>query len=505
MSDIGRIQLDSEESIRKLQEEALGYLAFLNLDAAYQAAEYFKLNCDQIVPTKIQTPEDCLMCLESFLKVGIWLGHLFSRGDVWGIYIKSRADAKYHTALSLIFSIGGPADLMLYLRACYRFGYQVIPDQEYDVLERLYLGTFSGLSFLNEKTNDDDDYTEIVKQALSMSGFRSSVDSPKPANLSDVTYAALNAEKSTSIRPVRSYKELYDYLVNAPVCPTHWSLKMDGFYTKLLLKDDGTLDIALSRGRATDSWDYTEAIARALKYQGVDTSKLFGRISGESLVSSKALDYLRAKYPDKEYKTPKSTAGAMLRAPQQFDESDYQYLKFYPFEYQEFYKDKAFEILADAGFEVPPNIRVEAGEIPLENLEVFKDWLDKTILDPIWERVINDGLGKESTDGVVLQLLTDIENDRADKYSDLNVAIKFSHWTEQEYESEVVNILFEQNRVEMSIVLEIKPITTRDLNVATRVSVGSPAILVRDNVRVGDRIRFSRKSEAINVYEGKVV
>ena len=87
----------------------------------------------------------------------------------------------------------------------------------------------------------------------------------------------------------------------------------------------------------------------------------------------------------------------------------------------------------------------------------------------------------------------------------MNVALKFSHWTESEYQSKVLDILFEQNRVEISVVLKIEPVTTRDFNVATRVGIGSPAILVHDGVKIGDTIAFTRKSEANNVYLRKVI
>ena len=68
------------------------------------------------------------------------------------------------------------------------------------------------------------------------------------------------------------------------------------------------------------------------------------------------------------------------------------------------------------------------------------------------------------------------------------------------YQSIVTRIIFEQRRVEASIVLEVEPVVMRDHNTATRVGVGSPDILIRDDVRLGDTIEFERKSEAYNVY-----
>lgn len=495
-----------EENIPPLNDSGGLYkvaavLRALDEKACRDYCEGNKLLYIAVEEVDLTTPERVLSALGTLMEAGIWLGYLFNRSDVWSIYILSIAEERFKTPLALVLQIGSPDDLIVYLRACYKFGYQAISDQEYDALERFYLQTYPALSYLNERVNEDGRYSDVVQTAIRMTMPKSAKgDSPKSVPV-DGTYGALNFEKSTSIMPVRSYKEAYDFVKKAPVCPTHWSLKMDGFNVKVLMKVDGSgLEVALSRGRATDSWDYTEAMQRIIKTHGVDVSKLKGKITGESLVDVEALDYLRTKYPGKDYKSPKSTAGAMLRAPQQFEEGDYKYLRFIPFEYGEHMKDESFRLLREAGMTPPPEIVVPAGEVPLGSLDEFSTWLDVTILDPLWEA---GGARQGESDGVVLQLLTTIEGDRADKYSDLNIALKFSHWTESQYVSTVKRIIFEQQRVVMSVVLEVEPVTTRDLNVATRVNVGSAAILVKDGVKVGDTISFTRKSEAINVYEGK--
>ena len=477
--------------------KALGYLKFLNLEESQRMG--VPSDVDEL---PIATADDCIACLTLFMECNIWAGYLFQRGDVWSVYIKSISEDRYEKAISLVMSMGGPGDLILYLRACYKFGYQVIPDQEYDVLEKMYIETFPALSYLNDTTNDDEVYTPIVKDAIRLSGVRGAKDAA-PRRAEGGAYASLNSEKSTSVRPVRSAEEAYGYLKSASdLAPaTHWSLKVDGFNTKCLFKPDGGgLEVAVSRGRAADGWDYTEAIQRVIQVQNIDVSQLSGKITGEAMVDPSALETLRLKYAGKEYKTPKSTAGAMLRAPQYFDVEDYKYLHFYPFDMDGVHKDIAFDHFKAAGFAPPPEFRFSYSEVPLGSLDEFSVWLETTIMDPLWEYGQAQSIG---SDGVVLQLLTDVENDRADKYSDLNIALKFSHWTEAEYTSTVEEILFEQRRVEMSVVLLIKPVVTRDMNVATRVSVGSPAILVNDGVHVGDEISFVRKSEAINIYLGK--
>lgn len=480
--------------------KAVGYLKFLDPEGVYSLKlEDMDLeDIHSIEPTPINTPEDCILCLSALLEAGVWPGYLFQNGKVWSIYIKSISEERFFRGLDLVMTAGGPLDFMLYLRACYRMGYPAIPDQEYDNIERFYIATFPVLSCLNETTQDDDILPDLVKEAIRLSGSRGSKTATVPRVDLGGDYNSLNQDKSTSIMPVRTYQEVFDFLLKAPSCPTHWSLKVDGVNTKCQF--DHGLSIALSRGRASDSWDYTEAVRRIFKMHGWDGSSLIGKLVGETIVDVSAMSELQLKYSDKEYKSPKSLAGAMLRAPQSFEEEDYKYLTLYPFEFADLPKDQAFAKLAECNIVTPPAKTFRADAIPMTSVEKFSEWLDVNVLDPLWEESQQRQIG---TDGVVLQLLTDEESERADKYSDLNVALKFSHWTEAVYESVVTNILFEQRRVEMSVVLEIEPVTTRDLNVATRVSVGSPAILVADGIRVGSTIAFARKSEAINIYLGK--
>lgn len=486
-------------SLSEGQKRAIGYLITLDEGEALRHAQSWNADSDdfyQISSAPIKTAQDCIECLSTFLGEGVHLSHLFNHGNIWQIYLKSISEERYHKAISLLCVHASPLDLMLYFRATYRLGFPAIPDQEYDILERFYLATYPSLKYLETQTQDDDELTSIVKEALKLSGRKDHSSSvPVQPMVLCGEAASLNSEKSTSIKPVRSYEEVLDYLQSCHPSDVHWSLKVDGVNTKCLF--DHGLKVALSRGRSSDSWDYTESVRRIFKAHGWDPTQLSGKLTGETIVSLDALEKLQAKYPDKDYKSPKSLAGAMLRAPQQFDEEDYSGLVLYPFEYAELSKADAFVQLSSIGMTLPPALITPWSAIPRTSVEDFSAWLDKTVLDPLWEEAQSRQIG---TDGVVLQLISAEETDRADKYSDTNIALKFSHWTEAEYTARVVGIQLEQRRVEMSVVLEIEPTTTRDLNVATRVSIGSPAILVNDNIRIGDTIAFTRKSEAINIY-----
>ena len=475
------------------------YIASLSEEYLQRYCEYYKIPLVDVIPYEFQHGDEVYTCLGVFLDDGIPLDILFLNPDVWGMYLKEITEERYHPALDMLLYNGGPADLILYFRACYRLGFPAIDDKSSDVLEDLYVATFPALRFLKEQTYDDDEYTGLVSEAIRLSGVRSTGKRVTTTVNDNTVYNELNLEKSTSIRPIITSEEAFDFWKAAPKCRVHFSLKIDGVNTKVSFstKEDEGLQLALSRGRATDSIDYTEAVRRLLEIRGIDDTKLSGRITGESFVGLEALPIIQAHYPDKEYKTPKSTAMAMLRAPDNFLEEDYKYLSFNAFDCEGMLPDAAFKLLQEAGMEVPPYLEFDGESIPRDTLENFNSWMDANVLKPLYEAGETYGV---ASDGVVMFLLADINTERKDKYSDSNIAIKYGPWGAVTYQSVVTRIIFEQRRVEASIVLEVEPVVMRDHNTATRVGVGSPDILIRDDVRLGDTIEFERKSEAYNVY-----
>lgn len=475
------------------------YLCALDDAACVSYCQQVGIPVLDVLPFEFESADEVYDCLKMFLSNGIPLSYLFLKSDVWSIYLKDITEERYHTAIDLVMSTGNPADIMLYFRACYRFGFPAIEDADSDVLHVLYAQAFPSLTFLKERSYDDDDYSGIIMDAIRMSGVRAQGKTSK-VNLMNVTdnpaYDDLNTEKSKSIRPVVTPEEAFTFWCNSPVCRVHFSLKIDGVNTKALVDSSG-LKLALSRGRAADSIDYTEAIRCLLKEQNIDILALDGRITGESFVDLESLKVIQSRYPGKDYKTPKSTAMAMLRAPDNFLSEDYKYLSFYAFNYNDIKPNQAFEALSAAGIKTPPALEFDGEDIPRTSLEEFNTWMDENVLAPLYKA--GEGLHIGS-DGVVMFLLADIDTERKDQYSDSNIAIKYSYWAAATYSSRVVDIIFEQRRVEASIVLLIEPVVMRDGNTATRVGVGSPDILVSDGVQVGDVIAFERKSEAYNVY-----
>lgn len=488
------------------KERIAEYLEALDPQACLSYCNQVGIDYIEVIPYEFTEGVQVFECLKLFLDNRIPLSVLLGNGDVWGMYLKSIVEERYHTAIDLLTSVGFPADIVLYFNACYRFGFPAMDDKSFDVLEQLYIQTFPQCSFLTERTYDDDEYGQLVLEAIKLSGVRTANSAKTTVNSANIQdnpgYADLNEEKSTSIRPVVDIQEAFDFVRNSPICPVHFSLKIDGVNTKVALSHDNSgLELALSRGRSTDSIDYTAAIRMVLQKQGVNDKMLTGRVTGESFVPLDKLAIIQSRYPGKEYKTPKSTAMAMLRAPDNFTEEDYSYLSFFAFDHEGRRADIAFSELRSAGFQTPPELQFSGEEVPRNDITEFSEWLFKEVLLPMQEAGDRLGIG---SDGVVFQLLADIHTERRDKYSDANIAIKFGPWAAASYTATVEEILVEQRRVEASIVLRIAPTVMRDKNTATRVGVGSPDILIRDDVRVGDTIEFERKSEAYNVYLRKL-
>lgn len=496
-----------------LDVKVASYLAGLDIKACMEFCKQVGLDFYDVTPFVFEDASQVEDCLVSFINRGVSAEYLLLNVNVWAMYLHSLTEERFHKGIDLMLSTQDPASIMYFFRACYRFGMPAIEDSVSDIFETVYSITFPRLSFLKTTSYDDDEYDSLVLDAVAMcSAKRTAPRSQKADNgqatvrqmdLTSKEYTDLNSEKSRSIRPVVTSEEAFEFWCNAPMCRVHFSLKIDGVNTKMSFSDkDGEgLTLALSRGRAANSIDYTQAIKNMFKCKSVQDSLLSGKVTGESFVGLGDLKIIQAKYQNKDYKTPKSTAMAMLRAPDNFDARDYGLLSFCAFDYQGLPPDVAFQKLQDAGLTTPPALEFAGEEIPRTSLEDFNTWMMENVLDPLWVQGATLGIG---SDGVVMYLLADITTERKDQYSDSNIAIKYHHWAAATYRSRVTGIVFEQRRVEASIVLVLEPVVTRDGNTATRAGVGSPDILISDGVKIGDLVLFERKSEAYNVYLGKV-
>lgn len=408
---------------------------------------------------------------------------------VWKDYIYSVVNETGKSLLSCLEPFWDKLNELLLFRACYRYNKPIIGDAEYDVLLNLYTAIYPNTAYLKEQSYDDDKYTDVLKEVLLKCGII------RKGTLKDSKYAqTLRSAKTTSILPQESYEDTFSF-IHSSHSDILFSLKVDGMNAKTGYVDN-KFELALSRGRDSDGFDYTQALQKVLPNEIKGTSG-FVTITGEAYLKYSNLQKLNGKYPNKDLKTPKSAAGSLMVAPDKYDKEDFEGLHFIAHGGENIGTTitEKYENFIENGFEIPPYTIVFYADIP-KDLTRFKEWLKTNVLDVLWKK------GEQleiPSDGVVCEKIQVSLTDRKDQYSDANVAIKYEQWKSPQYKGIVEAILFEQKRVNASVVLQIKPVTTKDFNVARRVSVGSPAILIKNKIVPGSEITFERKSQAINV------
>lgn len=468
------------------QKEILSYVLTLNETLGKSVCASF--GYDDIKPWVITSDNEIIEIILKFNTHNIPLT-IATDSDIWKRYIVSLVN---DTGVKLLANLGQFRDKLnelLLFRACYRYNKPIISDDDYDVLLNLYTSLYPNTAYLRMQSYDDDAYDGILKDVLVKNGVISK------GKASDSKYAqTLRSAKSTSILPQESYEETFEFIHNSNA-DILFSLKIDGMNAKVGYVDN-KFELALSRGRDSDGFDYSESLKHIIPNEIKDTTG-FVTITGEAYVKLSDLQKLNEKYPNKELKTPKSAAGSLLVAPDKYDAEDLKKLCFVAHSGENIGSTitEKYETFVKNNFELPPYIIVRYGDIP-KNIMDFKEWLKTTVLDVLWEK------GRElemPSDGVVCEKIQVSFGDRKDQYSDANVAIKYEQWKSPQYTGIVEKIIFEQKRVHASIVLQIKPVVTQDLNIARRVSVGSPAILFENKILPGSEITFKRKSQAINV------
>lgn len=466
-----------------VQKQVLSKVLTLNREAGLQM-------CNSLGIEDIDT-DDAIDIIDTVLLFNEYEVPLYiaTDSDIWKQYIYSVVNETGKKLLNNLEPFRDKLNELLIFRACYRYNKPVISDENYDTLLNLYTAIYPNTVYLKSQSYDDDVYDGILKDVLTKNGILS-----KGTLKSSKYTQTLRSAKTTSILPQESYEDTFSF-IHSSHSDILFSLKVDGMNAKTGYVDN-KFELALSRGRDSDGFDYTKALQQVIPNEIKNTSG-FVTITGEAYIKATNLRKLNAKYPNKDLKTPKSAAGSLLVAPVKYDKEDFEGLHFIAHGGENIGTTitEKYESFIQNGFEVPPYILVLYGEIP-QDFATFKTWLKNNILDVLWEK------GEQleiPSDGVVCEKIQVSLTDRKDQYSDANVAIKYEQWKSPQYKGIVEAILFEQKRVNASVVLQIKPVTTKDFNVARRVSVGSPAILIHNKIVPGSEITFERKSQAINV------
>jgi len=384
-------------------------------------------------------------------------------------------------------------DIWILARYFYRIGEApIITDSVYDRMTNLFKEKcYDELHAYLDRTYDDD---PIPYDLLEEIGVRPYVPVTKIGR--NDLFDLLNEDKSLSIDSIVNYRSAYDFLMDKVdnKLDVVASLKMDGVNVKSLYQS-GKFSLSLSRGRASNSFDFTDQAAYVLPaFINNDLPEL--RVTGECFVVKEGLEKLRAKYAQDKYKTSKSAAISLLRVKHSINDYKDLRLKVFAAEGLADTVIKTFEILKSFGFDVVPYLFISWDTIP-KDYDDFCIWLRDAVFQQMHEAQL---AGDMPADGVVLEVNNYGWQDTiSNQYSNRQIACKFDFWAFESYKAIVKEIVIVQRRVTASVRVKIEPMQTNDACEAKIINIFNPSILIHNDIKVGDFVYFERNSGAVNI------
>lgn len=384
-------------------------------------------------------------------------------------------------------------DIWILARYFYRIGEApIITDSVYDRMTNLFReNCYDELQAYLDRTYDDD---PIPYDLLEEIGVRPYVPVTKVGR--NDLFDLLNEDKSLSIDSIVNYRSAYDFLMDKVdnKLDVVASLKMDGVNVKSLYQS-GKFSLSLSRGRASNSFDFTDQAAYVLPaFINNDLPEL--RVTGECFVVKEGLEKLRAKYAQDKYKTSKSAAISLLRVKHSINDYKDLRLKVFAAEGLADTVIKTFEILKSFGFDVVPYLFIPWDTIP-KDYDDFCIWLRDAVFQQMHEAQL---AGDMPADGVVLEVNNYGWQDTiSNQYSNRQIACKFDFWAFESYKAIVKEIVIVQRRVTASVRVKIEPMQTNDACEAKIINIFNPSILIHNDIKVGDFVYFERNSGAVNI------
>lgn len=385
------------------------------------------------------------------------------------------------------------SDIWILARYFYRIGEApIISDSVYDRMTNLFKEKcYDELHAYLDRTYDDD---PIPYDLLEEIGVRPYVPVTKIGR--NDLFDLLNEDKSLSINSIVNYRSAYDFLMDKVdnKLDVVASLKMDGVNVKSLYQS-GKFSLSLSRGRASNSFDFTDQAAYVLPaFINNDLPEL--RVTGECFVVKEGLEKLRAKYAQDKYKTSKSAAISLLRVKHSINDYKDLRLKVFAAEGLADTVIKTFEILKSFGFDVVPYLFIPWDTIP-KDYDEFCVWLRDAVFQQMHDAQL---AGDMPADGVVLEVNNYGWQDTiSNQYSNRQIACKFDFWAFESYKAIVKEIVIVQRRVTASVRVKIEPMQTNDACEAKIINIFNPSILIHNDIKVGDFVYFERNSGAVNI------
>lgn len=386
---------------------------------------------------------------------------------------------------------GRVIDLYVLSRFCYRVGEPIIPDNDYQLVHDYLLSNGVALEYVNRSYDDDPIPYGLLQE------FKLEHLIPSKSEYSEKYGKYIEDEKSLSVRAIESYRDFYQYCQATKGKDKVISPKINGVNIKsLFTKEEGeelcTLKIGKTRGRKGSDFDITRNLSRILKLKvNLPIDKLI--LFGESYVKRSSLGQLVSPNGT-VVKVERSAAMSMLRT--DYKDSDYSHLKYSVFRCEGLSESlyESLGILRECGIDVVKSVLVKSEDIP-DDFDAFYVWA-KDIMSDFYDYCVEEEI---PTDGLVVDVddLT-FTGEVNGQYSDKNVALKFDYWSHKYYRGVVDKIEIMQRGYECSITAVMFPVITDDQCEAKRVTLHSPAIMIRESIKPGSAIYFKRDSDVIN-------
>lgn len=375
-------------------------------------------------------------------------------------------------------------DLFILARYMYASGEYLLPDDVYDAMIDICRENNLLMDYVERNADEDPVPIDLLNEfGISYT----EEDSPNK----DKYKMQLIEEASFSIRPLFGYDEVWEFVDNNRGKDLVLSLKVDGVFCKSIV-DEGKWQVSISRGRHNKTcFDYTYAVKQVVPDNFNDLNSYM--VKSELYVREDWLNYLRDKYPNKNFVGPRYAGSSLARV--HYDKEDYEGFVCLVHGLEGYGNTliEQYEKAAELGLKVVPYELIKHEDVPNSKYE-FIVWL-RNKLDWYY-----NSYQDIPSDGMVLSVNEINSNFNVNgNYTDTNVALKLEMWNNKVHCGTVTSIMVEQKRVNASCRVTIEPMRLQDGTEARVINVFNPSLLIESGLTVGSRVYYERTSNAINV------
>ena len=412
--------------------------------------------------------------------------------------IAAKQDEIYHRIQALGFT---ELELYAIARFFYRFGFPIISDAKYDLLDKQMKAEHPEEEICKRSYDDDPVPMDLLDRTQIDKGFLAKLIYGTKREVSEknreIFDKYLAVEKSKSINAFFEWVDAMPWLYSMRGRMLNLSLKVDGNNTQsvyLPSKENPDIleyQVTFSRGREAQPFDLTAGCSRIFPQRIRIPGLQYLILRAEIYCDPYALDDLNLKYGT-ELVTPRGVGLSMART-NGYQDEDYAYLM-----YNSFYASfgtrvsETFDKLFDAGVDT----------VPYYTMELPADATESQIHEMVFQAM--SGLKQFAdehgipSDGVVVQVdSTDTAGEMATDgmYDAGIIAIKTDFWKPDVLSSEVLRIEITQQQERANCVAIVKPVQTASGKTISRVNCFNPDILISAGIKPGSIIQFNYKNE----------